>query len=63
MRNLNRIIAINTLKNIEDISDKLLKIKNVASVTSILNVPILLSPPRPITELIENIPTIESDNM
>ena len=57
------LFSSNTLKNIEDISDKLLKIKNVASVTSILNVPILLSPPRPITELIENIPTIESDNI
>jgi len=57
------LFSSNTLKNIEDISEKILKINNVSSVTSILNVPILLSPPIPITELVENIPTLKSDNI
>ena len=52
-----------TLNNIENISSKILKIENVDNVTSILNVPILLSPPKPITELLENIPTLKSENI
>lgn len=31
----------------------------VTSVTSILNVPLLQSPPKPVKELLANIPTIE----
>ena len=57
------LLSKNTIETIENISAKLLQINNVDSVTSILNVPILMSPPRPITELVEYIPTLKSQNI
>ena len=48
-----------TLKTISDITKKLLELKQVHSVNSILNVPLLQSPPRPISELLEHIPILE----
>jgi len=57
------LFSKNTIRNIENITAKLLEIDNVDSVTSILNVPILMSPPRPITELVEYIPTFKSENI
>ena len=57
------LLSKNTIETIENISAKLLQINNVDSVTSILNVPILMSPPRPITELVEFIPTLKSQNI
>ena len=57
------LFSKNTIETIENISTKLLQINNVDSVTSILNVPILMSPPRPITELVEYIPTLKSQNI
>jgi len=57
------LLSKNTIETIENISTKLLQINNVDSVTSILNVPILMSPPRPITELVEYIPTLKSQNI
>ena len=57
------LLAKNTIETIENISTKLLQINNVDSVTSILNVPLLMSPPRPITELVEYIPTLKSQNI
>ena len=57
------LFSKNTIETIENITAKLLEIDNVNSVTSILNVPILLSPPRPITELVEHIPTLKSQNI
>ena len=57
------LFSKNTIETIENISTKLLQINNVDTVTSILNVPILMSPPRPITELVEYIPTLKSQNI
>jgi len=57
------IFSKSTLDNIDSISSQIMDIDNVDSVTSILNVPLLLSPPRPISELIENIPNLKSDNI
>ena len=57
------LLSKNTIETIENISTKLLQINNVDSVTSILNVPLLMSPPRPITELVEYIPTLKSQNI
>jgi len=57
------LFSKNTVETIENITAKLLEIDNVDSVTSILNVPILMSPPKPITELVENIPTFKSQNI
>ena len=52
-----------TLKIISDITKKLLDLKQVHSVNSILNVPLLQSPPRPISELLEHIPTLEDSTI
>ena len=48
------------LKQIEAMSDDLRKIGLVASVQSILNVPLLQSPPRPLAELLADIPTLQT---
>tara|TARA_B100000686_G_scaffold195220_1_gene202114 strand:+ start:212 stop:2710 length:2499 start_codon:yes stop_codon:yes gene_type:complete len=52
-----------TLKNIENITSELLKLSEVESITSILNVPLLQSPPRPIAKLLEHIPTMSDKNI
>ena len=52
-----------TLNSIESISSNLMKLNSVSSVVSILNVPILLSPPKPISELLESIPTMQSKDL
>jgi uncharacterized protein len=57
------LFSKSTLDNIEKMTSKFLNINNVESVTSILNVPLLLSPPKPLSELIENIPTLKSNNI
>jgi len=49
-----------TLRFLRDLSDDLLKLERVESVISILNVPLLESPPKPVKELIKNVPTLES---
>ena len=48
-----------TLKKIKDISEELLKLERVSSVNSVLNAPLLQSPPRPIAEMMNFIPTLE----
>ena len=40
-----------------------MKLNSVSSVVSILNVPILLSPPKPISELFESIPSMQSKDL
>ena len=57
------LFSKNTLKNIENITARISELEYVENVTSILNAPILLSPPKPISELVENIPTIKSENI
>lgn len=57
------LFSKNTLKNIENITVRISELEYVENVTSILNAPILLSPPKPISELVENIPTIKSENI
>ena len=49
-----------TLATIRNLSRDLEKLERVESVTSILNVPLLQSPPKPVKELLENVPTLES---
>ncbi|RXK00325.1 hypothetical protein CRU98_03980 [Arcobacter sp. CECT 8986] len=49
--------SLNTIKNI---SDDLLKLKETDSITSVLNVPLLQSPVRPISELVDNVKTIQN---
>ena len=49
-----------TLKHIDDMSDELKKIDMVESVVSILNIPLLQSPPKPLAELIADIPSLKT---
>ncbi len=54
------LLSDDTLETIRSLSRDLEKLERVESVTSILNVPLLESPPKPVKELLENIPTLES---
>ena len=61
--NEKEIFAIDTLSFIDSLSNELTKIKNVASVTSITNIPLVTSSKRPLTELINDIPNIMSEGI
>lgn len=54
------LLADSTLDSLRELSAELLKLDRVESIDSILNVPLLESPPKPIKELIKDIPTLES---
>lgn len=54
------LLAEETLNTIRQLQADLLQLDFVKSVTSILNVPLLESPPRPIKELLESVPTLDS---
>lgn len=49
--------SLNTLKNI---SEDFLKLENIESVTSILNIPLLQSPIRPISDLVEGVESLQT---
>ena len=48
------------LADLADLRDELAALEGVESVTTILDVPLLESPPRPIKELVRDVPTLES---
>lgn len=52
------LLSDSSLKTISDMSRELKKIDKVSSITSVLNVPLLQSPVRPIKELVGDIPTL-----
>ncbi|WP_345987300.1 MMPL family transporter [Sulfurimonas sp. HSL1-2] len=52
------LLSPETLHTLRTLSDALAKVEGVDSVTSILNVPLLESPPKPVKELLEKIPSI-----
>lgn len=52
-----------TLDHIRRLKQDLLKFKWVESINSILDVPLLESPPKPIKELVQNVPTLESSDI
>lgn len=54
------LLAEGTLDTIRRLKADLLKLERVESITSILDVPLLESPPKPVKELLEAVPTIES---
>ena len=54
------LLSERVLGTIRSLSQDLLKLERVESVTSILNVPLLESPPKPISELLEDVPTLGS---
>jgi len=57
------MLSEKTLSTIKSIKEALLKVNGVESITSILDVPLLESPPKPIQEVIGNVQTLESPNV
>jgi len=56
------LLSTASLQTIAKLSDELTSLDLVDSVTSIINVPLLQSPPKPIKELLKDIPTLLSKN-
>ena len=54
------LLSVQTINSIQSLSNKLEKLDAISSVTSILNVPLLQSSHKPIKEIIDKIPTLES---
>jgi predicted RND superfamily exporter protein len=54
------LLSKNSLNTIQNLSDEFLKLDLTKNVTSILNVPLLQSPIRPVKELLKHIPTLLS---
>lgn len=54
------LLSENSLAAIKQLKTDLANITGVDSVTTILDVPLLESPPKPISEIIKNVPTLES---
>jgi hypothetical protein len=50
-------IVLETIKNI---SEDFLKVENIETITSILNVPLLQSPIRPISDLVSGVDSLET---
>jgi predicted RND superfamily exporter protein len=57
------IFSRDTLGYIKNISERISKVKNVQSVTSVVNIPLVTSSNKPLTELINNVPNIFSDDI
>ncbi|PLX98632.1 MAG: hypothetical protein C0623_11515 [Desulfuromonas sp.] len=57
------LLADETLQQIRELKKDLLQLDLIESVTTILDVPLLESPPRPINEVINDIPTLESPDI
>ena len=53
------LLSEESLADIKELSDELLALPLVESITSLRNVPLMQSPPRPVSELVEDVPTIE----
>jgi predicted RND superfamily exporter protein len=56
----NDLFSDKTLKKLVRLRDELLQLERVSSVVSILDAPLLASPPLPLKEMVSNINTIES---
>ena len=57
------LLAEKNLDIIRRLRADLVKLERVESVTSILDVPLLESPPKPVSELIKDVPTLESQGI
>jgi predicted RND superfamily exporter protein len=57
------IFSIDTLNYIKNLTDEISKFNNVQSVTSITNIPLVTSSKQPLTELINNVPNIFSEDI
>ncbi|MDZ7818514.1 MAG: MMPL family transporter [Aliarcobacter sp.] len=56
----NDLLSKDSLETIKNISNDFLKIENIESVTSILNIPLLQSPVRPISDLVSGVDSLET---
>lgn len=54
------LLSDKNIENIKDLSSQILKLELVESITSIVNVPLLQSPPMPLKELIKDVPTLKT---
>ncbi|MEA3383369.1 MAG: efflux RND transporter permease subunit [Campylobacterota bacterium] len=59
----NDLLSNANLEIINNLSNDIKTLDVVESITSITNVPLLQSPPKPLEELIENIPTLQTVNI
>lgn len=57
------LLSKQSLETLKSLSDDLKKLDQITSVISILNVPLLQSPPRPVKDLLENIPTLSDQGV
>ena len=57
------LLSEQNIQNIKDLGSRIIELKLVESITSIVNVPLLQSPPMPLKELIKDIPTLESEGI
>ena len=57
------LLSEDNIENIKTLSQHFLNVKIVESINSIVNVPLLQCPPRPIKELVKDVPTLESENI
>ena len=57
------LLSDKVLDNIRRLREDLRKLEMVKSVTSLLDVPLLESPPKPIKDLLKNVPTLESPDI
>jgi len=57
------LLAPKTLEEIKTLSVALSRLPQVTSVTSVLNVPLMQSPAKPLKEMLEKIPTLESPDV
>ena len=54
------LLSNESLKTINSLSDDLLKLNSIDSITSILNVPLLQSPVKPIKEIVDGVDSLEN---
>lgn len=57
------LLSEKNINNIKMLGSQIQKIEIVESINSIINVPLLQSPPQPIKELVKNIPTLQTQNI
>jgi len=57
------LLSTENIQNIQFLTDEITKLQNVESINSIINVPLLQSPPRPIKELVKDVKTLMSDGI
>jgi len=55
-----KLLSKDSLQTLKSLTHDLKKVKAISGIISILNVPLLQSPPKPVKDLLENIPTLEN---